>query len=301
MDRNNQKINNLYISKEVKNKKYKLKRKNMALRITAGIAILSTLIAANIGYKKYADYQNTQTKNAIVIHYGQHSIEKDIFDYIMLSEDLHKLNLGNYEISNELIEECNIPKNLLSPEEINKLIKDFSDQKIYIPNESIDRDYDRVVLITQLIYQEKLVNQYIYEEGYDYAHQNITKAAKEYAGEVFGINPSSITFSYTKQHSGEPDVVSMKIIDKDANVINSYRVSGWSDSEIKKDIKEAVSYMDMTDKKYDKDNNDNNEYNRDRNVRVINALKLSSNLFSKVNNNNLYSEDLNEKLTGKSK
>ena len=295
------KIKNLKIYKRTRKNKLKLVKNKMSLKIIAGILAIALAFSIYIGTNKYKEYIQTQNQTAIVQQYGEYSDESNVFDYIILSEKLHSLGLNDFEISEELMKECEIENNLLTPAEIESLIAQYMENKFYIPSNSLDKDYNRVVLITKLIHQEKLVNQYIYDKGYDYAHDNITKAAKQYVAEVFGVDPSSIIFEYHSPKDDRGATVKINIVSETGNVVNSYFVSGWGDRDIKETIIEAVMNMDRTDKHFDEDNNDNNLYNKTRNSRIMNALTLSSKLFSEVNNNNLYNEKLNDDLMNKSK
>ena len=297
----NQHINNLRVSKTLKRKKYKVTKKGVGVKLVLGALIIISLITIPRVEAKITEYTNLQAKTAIVQQYGEESPERNIADYIMISERLHNLKLGNFEISDELMAECNMDAVLLSPSEITALIADYEKQNKYIPFKSLDEEYNRIVLTAKLIHQERLVNEYIYEEGYDYAHKDITTAAKNYVGEVFGVDPTSIVFEYNSPKDESGASVNIKVVDKYGSAIYSYHVSGWGNNDIKDDIIDAVSYMDMTDKKFDEDDNDNNLYNQTRNIRIMKALKLSSDLTSKVNNNNLYNEDLNEDLINKRK
>ena len=296
-----QHISKLRVSKNFKNKKYKFSKKNFAIKLVAGALVIITLVTTPKIKDKITEYLNLQAKNTIVQEYGEKSIERNIVDYIMVSERLHNLNLGKFEISKELIEECNIEETLLSPSELTALIDKYNKQSKYIPYKSIEEEHERIILTAQLIYQEKLVNGYIYDKGYDYAHDNITKTAKNYVGEVFGVDPLSVVFDYKAPKDDRGAVVNIKIIDDNYSTTNSYYVSGWGNSDIKNDIIDAVTYMDRTDKRFDNDDSDNNSYDGTRNTRILNALKLSAELNNKLNSNNLFNENLSEELTGKSK
>lgn len=297
----NNKINKLKIYKKTSKNKYRLTKKQKVIKIIAGASLLAVFISIPFIDVKITEYNNLQSETAIVQCYGEESIEKQVFDYIMISEQLHSLNLEKFEISDELMNETNIENYLLSPSEITSLIDQFKDKKFFISSKSLEEQHDRIVLILRLINQEKLVNKYIYEEGYNFAHKNITAAAKQYVGEVFGVDPSSIVFDYHAPKNDRGAVVNINIVDENGNTIYTYNVSGWGNKEIKENIIDAVATMDRTDKRFDDDDNDNNLYNGVRNLRIINALKMSSELTAMTNNNDLYNSDLNEDLVGKTK
>lgn len=282
------------------NKKAKCLNKKTVLRLMVGVAIIGVLVAVPLGVNAHHNRIEEQKKESIVEYYGEESVESKILNYINLSEKLSKLNLESFDIDESLYKKYNISDQLKSPEEIEEYIEKFKSINSYISSKDITKQSKNIDVVLNLAVQEKLVNSYIYNVGYSTANKNITSATKKYAAEVFGVeDPSNIYFNYhMDMGSGESSIIVMnKTADKYGLAgEETYIFDNQFQKKEEKVINKGVISMTQTDVLDDKLSEDNDEYNADRNDRIIKALANSANLENQVEDYDLYNEKLANKM-----
>lgn len=279
------------------NKEAVRKRRNKKIKYKLVIAAFTATIAAGsiVGINKIKSNNEKQQIQTIVNYYGKESEENKVVDYIELSEKLNSMKLSNYSADEDLFNKYNISNELKSPEEINDLIETAKTFNQYISSKNLKTQSSNIETFLNLIMQEKLVNDYIYTTGYFTAQTASNESTKKYAGEVFGITDyNNIKFDYNISPStGESDATVSYKTDEGTK---KYTFNNFWISDIEKDIKDGVKAMNNADNSYDKDAIDNDEYNKQRNKLIKEALEQSAILGNKVEEEDLYSEKLANKL-----
>ncbi len=287
-------IKNLNVNKKAfgKNKIYKIVIKTTAVLLAAGLALGI--------YKIYTNESEKNQIETIVEYYGEDSEENEILDYMELSEEMYSLDLQKYITDSNLYEKHLISNELKSPEEIKKLIENFKKFDKSFSSIDVKKISEYIDTILNLKKQEQLTNKYIYNTGYSTANENITSATKKYTAEVFGISaPENIKFRYlTSNSSGEENITITNTIDKkygtDEEEVYNLRDSFSSKEENM--IRKGVRSMVNTNTSYDKNDNDNYEFNRTRNQYIKDALAKSAILEQEVEDKDLYDSKLASKL-----
>ena len=275
--------------KNLKVNKRKLTRKG--IKLVTGVILVGILTGVGItGVNALMENYNERQKTTIVEYYGQESEEKKLLDYIDISDKLNKMDLEKYIINETLLDKYNISNELKSPNELNELIDKCNLINSFVSTKDIVKQAENIEIILNLIRQESLVNSYIYTSGYSLAHENITEATKKYAGEVFDLNENDIKFgSYEHAVTIENnDRAQYDIENKDIYIID--REINFSKKQNM--IADGVGHMVNVDASDDKNYDDNDEYNKDRNKYIKDALKYSVDLYEDVENKDLYDEDL---------
>lgn len=231
----------------------------------------------------------------IVQYYEDDETVKEVLDYIELSKRINDLSLDKYIIDEELYSSLNISNELMSVEELTKLVNNFSDsyEGSY---KNINSQYEHIETILNLRRQEKLVNTYIYNTGYAVAHEKISTATKGYAREVFGAENYD-DINLWRPTSSEPSDRTIVFKYNGGNCSISVGISdGWGHTAEENNICEGIDHMINTDTKYDKNFEDNHLYNSQRNQFIKNALQKSVELSEAVENKDLYISELAGKL-----
>ena len=282
------------------NKKAKCFNKKAVLRLVGVIATGVILISIPVGVAAHNNRVEEQQKESIVTYYGEESVENEILKYIDISEKLSKLDLASFDIDESLYEKHNISVQLKSPEEIDEYIEKFKSINAYISSKEITKQSKNIDIVLNLATQEKLVNSYIYNVGYSTANKNVTSATKKYAAEVFGVeDPSNVYFNHhTDIGSGESRTIVMNKTPDKYGLIGkeTYGFENLNEKKEEKTINKGVISMIQTDVLDDKLPEDNDEYNADRNDRIIKALANSANLENQVEDYDLYNEKLANKM-----
>lgn len=295
-------VKNLHIHKKTVDKALKESKTNklkLAVGVTLGaLIILGTTLGITVGIPAYHYHQEQQQISVVMQYYGESSTEYKIMKYIDISEKLHSLKLENYSIDESLFQKYNISNELMSPEDIDKLIVELEAFDSNVSNKNITKQSEKIELILTLKKQENLVNNYIYRVGYNVANHNITEATKAYAAEVFGVSePSDLTFKFHRVESRNEENVVVTQDDKTKyGDERSYNIDDWGLTKEEKQIRAGVSSMVNTDTDDDFNNSDNNSYNEQRNNNIIKALYNSSELEQAVISNDLYNETLANKM-----
>lgn len=274
----NPKIRNKRIKK---NRRYKLIRKTFSV---AGIAI--TLIGSASALVMKSGAFEPAPEQIISSYYGEDSIEYDIVSYIELSKELEELNLEKYDITPILFQKYNILNELKSPEEIRNLISSAKNINAFISSKDVTKQSQNIDAILNLVTQKKLVNDYIYQKGYNLALNNVKEELNEYAGEVFGIEGENLKFNYQFDNKSGDNLISIKNGDKRYN-------NGVFLNRAEKDIKKGIETLDKTNDSYNKYSTEYNEY---RNEDILNALKVSAELSKENDENDLYNEGMSSKI-----
>lgn len=248
---------------------------------SVAVVMLLTTGCAEIDFGPNIEY--------ITEYYGEDSKESEVMDYIEISERLNDLNLNEYIADDSLYQKFNISNELKSTDEVIEMINNFS--KSYIgSNANLTDQSKHIENILNLKVQERLVNNHIYNTGYNIAYESVKTATKKYAAEVFGINDyENITFKYS---GGKDEIVEVIYL----NGEKSYIIERNTLNNLKTQIFDGVLWMKNTNKKYDKNIDDNYSYSKDRNDYILKALEESAKINDEVNNENLYSEKLANKL-----
>ncbi|MBE6139419.1 MAG: hypothetical protein E7174_02815 [Firmicutes bacterium] len=273
-------------SKE-KNSKFKL--------IVSAVVVAAIVVGGAFAIKKAIDKNDQKRRQSVVQYYGEESLENNIIRYIDISKDLFDLDLYKYDVDESLFEKYNISNELMSPEEIKELINQNKLINSFISKKDITTQSENVEIVLNLIRQEQLVNEHIYTTGYSVAHSNSTEATKKYVGEVFGIDDyENITTKYSFENgSGESSV---GLFYNDDHKTKSYDINSPFFSSKKIDIVAGVKAMNDTDNSNDHDLTDNDEYNKERNKLIKKAIEQSAILNIKVDNQDLYDEDLARRM-----
>jgi len=282
------------------NKKAKCLNKGLKLKLITGIVVAAAVVSIPFAIKAHTTNIESEQKTAIVAYYGKDSVESNIIKYIDISETLNKLYLENFDIEDSLFEKHNISDKLKSPEELQEYIEKFKNINSYISSKDITKQSKNIDTVLNLVMQEKLVNSYIYNVGYSTANNNITSATKKYAAEVFGIDdPANVYFNYfMDMGSGESNTT---ITNKTANEYGllsneTYNFDNKYEKKEEKYINKGVISMNQTDISSNKIPQDNEEYNKDRNNRIKEALENSINLEKQIYDYNLYNEKMAKKM-----
>lgn len=281
--------------KELRRKnKIKNKRlKKLKYRLVVGGVLATTIIGGFVIKNKITENEqkNIQT---IVNYYGEDSEEKKIIEYLELSETLNKLNLNSYSFDESLFSEYNILQELKNPKEIKEMINKQKEINMFISKKDILKQHENIELILNLIIQERLINNYIYTTGYSVVNQDVEDETKRYTGEVFGIKDyNNITFDYNLDSNAEQSVKIYYDSDKGKN---EYSFDNFFMLKEEKNIMDGIASINNTDSYNDNDIEDNNEYNKNRNMYIKEALEKSSNLGYMTDENDLYNEELSRKM-----
>lgn len=281
--------------KELRRKnKIKNKRlKKLKYRLVVGGVLATTIIGGFVIKNKITENEqkNIQT---IVNYYGEDSEENKIIEYLELSETLNKLNLNSYSFDESLFSEYNILQELKNPKEIKEMINKQKEINMFISKKDILKQHENIELILNLIIQERLINNYIYTTGYSVVNQDVKDETKRYTGEVFGIKDyNNITFDYNLNSNAEQSVKIHYDSDKGKN---EYYLANFFMLKEEKNIMDGVASINNTDSYNDNDIENNNEYNKNRNMYIKEALEKSANLGYMTDENDLYNEELSRKM-----
>ena len=274
----NPKIKNKRIKKD---KRYKLIRKTFAVAGATIVFLTSTIFLAS----KSKAFE-PEPEQIISEYYGDESTEYDIVSYIELSKEIDKINLEKYDIAPYLFEKYNISETLKSPEEIKILISNAKNINAFISSREITKQSENIETILNLITQKKLINDYIYEEGYNVALYDIEQELKEYAGEVFGVEGENLKFEHKFENSSGDNRITIK------NGNKRYNNNIFSNNT-EKDIRKGIETLEQTRYAYNKYGI---EYDKNRNESILNALKVSAELSKENDENDLYNERMASKL-----
>lgn len=291
-------INNLKVNRRAIDRIHKRSNgKKRFLKLVATAVVITIVAGAAVfGVNKIVDNINENQIQVITQYYGEDSPEREIIDYIGVSEKLQALNFDKYNVDDNLYSKYIRNNDLLEPSTLNDMIAEFKRTPDSISSKDLNKQDTNIFLTLLLMSQEKLVNQYIYEKGYSVANKNITAATKKYTAETFGVEDyKDIKLIYYNTGSGDQ---TLKIINqKDSFDEENYIVDGFFNTKEENKIIDGVIGMINTDTKNDHDDTDNYEYNRKRNIYIKNALEKSIELEKQVADNDLY----NSKLAGKLK
>lgn len=289
-------VKNLNINRNAKalTKKRKLRP---IVKVLGTTAIISTILMSIIlGGGRIIEEAKAKPAITISEYYGDHSKEYQIMEYINISEKINKLNLDTFTITDDLYDKHNISNDLKTPDEINDLLNDFTKINAYISSKDIVKQSKNIEIVLNLCKQEKLVNRYIYEFGYATANENIKMVTKKYAAEVFGVEDyNRIYFKYTFEKSnGDEDVI---IFESDKHPDISYDakkyLTGFYKNKLESDIIKGVSSMNATSTI---DSSAAYNYDESRNDIIKKALLESIELEKKVEEEDLYNENMANKL-----
>lgn len=274
---------------EIKVNEKAIKKGNRTFKLVGTLAVMISMASGLISL--YIHNKNTYKgeTTSVVQYYGDESKESQILEYIEVSKRLSKLDLDKYEIDDELVSSYYVSSKLASPEELNKKIDELDKIGVFILSKNLNEQSKNLNLVLNLKKQEKLVNRYIYEEGYDVAYRDIKDAVKEYTGEVFNVEPKNVKLEYNRGGTGTPPSVDITSEDK------SYEAGGAFTTDEEDKIVYGVSNMVNVDKEYINGTVNEEEYNEKRNSRIRAAIVNSASLQNEVEKFDLY----NEKLAGK--
>ena len=202
-----------------------------------------------------------EDKDKVESVYGLESDELTILTYVELSNKLKELKLDKYDvkIDNAILD---------TPENIEVGIENLN--------------------IKYLKEQEQCVNSYLRTEGYNTARDASLNALKSYVKETLGLSQSDeIEIKITT--SGE-EPFSISVFVNDEHISLNYSLDSLAFDAVENYLETNVETGE------DKNDLDNNKYNKDRNEIISNTLIDSSNLEEYVKERDLANPKLIKKL-----
>jgi len=283
---------NVNTKKIQQTRKMKIQKIKRWIPITAGILALIALVYAGAKHEKKVIID--ENKKSITNYYGEYSTQKLLYEYICLSDEINNLGLDKYEYSDDLYK-SNISSEFKSIEEIDKLIEEYKKNKSFEKNIYNADEHSKVIF--ELINQAEFLNEKIYTVGYEISNKNVTAATKKYAGEVYGVDPSDITFLRTNPSNSGPSEyrIEVDVPGKYGNKEATQTIKDYGDTKV---ITRGIDHMINTqnDETDPKDKEDNNQHNEDRNKYITNAMLYAIEVDQARESENLYNSDLAEDL-----
>lgn len=249
-------------------------------KLVTGVGILTTSIMLT-GCGASVE----EKEDAIIEYYGIDSDENKVLKYLEIAQKLNELNLDEYKVNDEMFNKYEISSELKTIDEIEKLIKEFDtvEFSVEFDERNFEQLNDSIVVVLNLIMQEKLVNQYIYDIGYGVAHDNILYSVKDYTEEVFGLEDKYFELNYYENR--------FEIELGDSEEYRIYDIESGKLNAISNNLSLAV----QTDISYDDNDADNYEYSEDRINLIRNTLYSSVELNTEIEKEDLYDKKLVKK------
>lgn len=179
------------------NPKFKKVIRNTLITLLVGTTIASTAVfAKNLHQNSYE-----KKESAIITEYGEPSAEYMLIEYLDAAVALEDSNINEYKISDDLINKFSsnstlgAPESILEKLEVLDLLKN-SDSK------NLDDQYKLMDIVAYLKVQTPLLNDYIRNQGYNIVFNDLLSAIKEYAGEVYNVEPDKLKIYFRTTTSG---------------------------------------------------------------------------------------------------